>query len=250
MFFGNKGRVFVGMAIVVLGVLWLTNNIGLTDIAVGEFIGSYWPIIVVLWGIDIFINALQKVRVGTPSEKIEFMWGPGLTGLVILLVGISLLARNLDWLDVDFSIFWKILWPLILILAGISFLKGGSHKGRTHWAFMSGLTFKTPGWKLQNSSYVAFMGGIDLDMTVAEIPEGETIIDLTAVMGAVDIKVPSNVNIICNGTAVLGSVEAIGEEAAGIIASKTMESIGVAESNGTIRIYGRALMGGIDIKRV
>ncbi|HHV62612.1 MAG TPA: cell wall-active antibiotics response protein [Firmicutes bacterium] len=32
------------------------------------------------------------------------------------------------------------------------------------------------------------MGGLDLDLTMADIPEKETVLDLTAIMGGVEVK--------------------------------------------------------------
>jgi len=114
-------------------------------------------------------------------------------------------------------------------------------------AFMGGIE-KKENWNVTNSSYVAFMGGIDLDLTGANIPEGETVLDLTAIMGGMDIFVPRDVNVVCKGFAVLGGHELINKSSGGIISSTKSEYVADGGSKKNLKIYTRSIMGGIDIK--
>ncbi|MDD4331909.1 MAG: LiaF-related protein [Methanosarcinaceae archaeon] len=72
------------------------------------------------------------------------------------------------------------------------------------FAILRGLESRKKGWQLEDKSYLALMGGIDLDLTVADIPDREIYLDLTAIMGGVDIKVPEDLNVLCYGSAFLG----------------------------------------------
>jgi len=45
-------------------------------------------------------------------------WGRIIIGIVILLLGIYFLAKNTGWIPADMKI-WGIVWPCILIVAGI-----------------------------------------------------------------------------------------------------------------------------------
>ncbi len=59
-------------------------------------------------------------------------------GLIILIVGITLLLRNLGYLSVEL---WNIVWPSIWIIVGLKFMfkkKGHGHKnghghGHDYW---------------------------------------------------------------------------------------------------------------------
>ena len=62
---------------------------------------------------------------------------------------------------------------------------------------------KKDNWKLDNESYFAFMGAAELDLRGAEIPEGESYLKLSALLGAIELKVPDDVNIICKNTSIL-----------------------------------------------
>ena len=43
-----------------------------------------------------------------------------------------------------------------------------------------------------------------MDLTAAEIPDGETLLDLTAIMGGIDVKIPPDLAVVYEGTAILG----------------------------------------------
>ncbi|MBC8305567.1 MAG: hypothetical protein H8E55_58610 [Pelagibacterales bacterium] len=47
-----KKGIGIGVFFIVLGVLFLLNNLGLLDISIGEIIRVYWPLILIWLGID------------------------------------------------------------------------------------------------------------------------------------------------------------------------------------------------------
>ena len=169
---------------------------------------------------------------------------------LVLALGIVILLRNIGLYELDFSVFWKLLWPLLIILIGWSLLRSASTAGGTHWAVMSGIESKNPGWELRSSGYVAIMGGIEMDLRVANIPEGRTVLDLTAVMGGIDLRVPGDLDVECEGTAILGGVRFFQEGCGGVIASRRFQrrvAPGQASAK-KLLVRCRALMGGIEIK--
>jgi lia operon protein LiaF len=104
-------------------------------------------------------------------------------------------------------------------------------------------------WDLKDESYVAFMGGVKLDLTRARIPEGRTVLDCTAFMGGIDIFVPDGIGLIMDGNTVLGGLDFLKEEAGGIIANKRVEA-GLQENpDRVVVIRATAVMGGITVKR-
>ncbi len=90
----------------------------------------------------------------------------------------------------------------------------------------------------------------DLDLTRARLPEGETVLDLTAVMGGFDVKVPPDLPLSCEGWAVMGGVDFLGEEAGGIAATKRVADMPDTPPSKSLRIISRAVMGGVTVKRV
>ncbi|HHV61439.1 MAG TPA: cell wall-active antibiotics response protein [Firmicutes bacterium] len=242
----GRGSALLGILILALGVIWLLNNFGVTHIDVGDLFATYWPLFLIIWGLDALTRGFT-CSVGGDVRKRRSCPG-NLTGWFLLVAGIAILGRNIGLYELDLSVFWKVFWPVVIILIGWNLLRTASSSGGAHWAVMSGIELKTKGWNLKDGSFVAFMGGVDMDLTVAHIPEGETILDLTAIMGGIDVRVPSDLHVECEGTAILGGITVFDEEAGGVIASRRFEHKGAEGSPRKIRVRARTLMGGIEIK--
>ena len=239
--------VLFGLLLIVLGVIWLLNNLAIAQINLGELISTYWPVLLITWGIDILGRMLRDGREkerGKPGLS-----GGSVTGLVLLILGSVILGRNLGFYELDLSLFWKAFWPVILILIGWSLLRGTTGAGGLHWAVMSGIELKNQGWKVTDGSFVAFMGGVDMDLTVADIPEREIALNLTAVMGGIEVRIPPGLAVECAGTALLGGVKFFQEEGGGIITVRRFASEGAPEGKKKLIIRGLAIMGGIEIKQ-
>jgi predicted membrane protein len=105
------GGVIIGTAILLAGVLFLLENFGLVHV---YNIWAYWPVIMIAWGIAGMTGA------GHPSGRI---WGG-----VIAVVGGLLLLSNLHIITENV---WRIVWPLLLILAGLRMLyRSARRRGR------------------------------------------------------------------------------------------------------------------------
>lgn len=241
-----SGRVIVGLVIIIIGAVLFIDRLG-WDVDVGKVL-SYWPVILVIiglkWLVSPFITAKEEEK-----QKFFFSWTRFVSAVILLIVGVLYLGRNTGFIDPGYiEIFWSILFPAILILIGISLIRGKvAQGGKNRIAMMGGIEAGKSPWKLESNSYLAIMGGIELDLTTAEIPEGETIIDLTAVMGGITVEIPSDLPVIYDGTAVLGGVTFLNEEAGGIIASRKVEH-NVDYNKPLVRIQSRAIMGGVEVK--
>lgn len=240
-----KFRFVIGLFILVFGVILLLNNLGIIEYSTGEIFKVFWPSLILLWGFNTITESFSSSSRGS-----SISWSQFITGCVLLFLGLVFLGRNLGWFYIDLTSFWKVFWPLIIILAGLSLLRGKITGGsESHFAVMSGVEKGRTSWVLKNDSYVALMGGIDLNLTSAELPKEDVKLELTAVMGGIDIKIPKSMNIVCEGTVVLGGLSFLGDDTGGIVASKKVEQIVDPESI-TLYITGTAIMGGIDIKRM
>ncbi|MGE5544163.1 MAG: LiaF transmembrane domain-containing protein [Bacillota bacterium] len=229
--------------IIAVGVVWLLNNLGFTRLDLKEIFITYWPLLLVIWGIDI----LGRNFPGNDGRKA----GTGIvvTGLILIGLGLAIVARNLGYFDYNFSQLWGLFWAVLLILLGFAILKRPSMgAGRTRLAIMSGLEMKYPGWKLSAGSWLTIMGGVELDLTVAEIPPGEITLNLTAIMGGIDIRIPRGMGVDCQGTAILGGVDFLHQSDGGIIASNHVKREGTGEHSSTLVINALAVLGGIEIK--
>lgn len=243
-----SGRLIIGLFLLLLGAAIILNLLGF-DISTREIL-SYWPLLPIVLGLDWLIRSF---RYGSAAgeRKVIFSLGRFLSGLLVLMVGAFYLARKFGYLtDLKTDMFWSILFAAILIIAGLNLIRGWALAKNSggRWAFLGGTNVggSTP-WKLDSGSYFACMGGIEMDLTAAEIPEGETLLDLTAIMGGIDVKIPPDLTVIYEGTAVLGGITFKEQEDGGIVASRRIDELDEPAGK-HLHIQARAFMGGIEIK--
>ena len=55
-----KKGIGIGIFFIIIGVLFLLNNLELLDISIGEIIRVYWPIILIWMGIDKLLRKKDK----------------------------------------------------------------------------------------------------------------------------------------------------------------------------------------------
>ena len=94
----NRGRTLVGFVLIALGVLFLLDQSDVLDS--GDLIADWWPIVFVVAGFLYLSFSPRHVMV--PA--------------VLIIVGLALLARSLDfvpdWVQTVF-------WPLVLVAIGL-----------------------------------------------------------------------------------------------------------------------------------
>ncbi|MFW5995822.1 MAG: LiaF transmembrane domain-containing protein [Halanaerobiaceae bacterium] len=225
-------NITLGILIVLAGTIILLNNFGVIEMSLGKFIGTFWPLILVAWGMDIL--RLRENRGGV------------INGGALLLIGLLLLGRNLGLYSLQLRTLLQIFWPLVIIYLGFRILQGVFKKGGNSWAVMGGVERKEDGWLLESGGYTALMGGVELDLTKAKFAEDVVELDLLAVMGGIDVKVSEDINITCQGSAFLGGVSFLGSESGGVFGSRDFSHRAEEEGRELI-IKARALLGGVEI---
>ncbi|MFY9113837.1 MAG: LiaF domain-containing protein, partial [Dethiobacteria bacterium] len=187
---GLNFRIILGLVILIAGVLWLLQDFNLIDTAALN-LWSYWPLIPLIVGLDWLVLSFRTSG-SSSGKRVFFSWGQFVSALIMMGIGVLYLGRNMGLIDAAIvNRFWQILLPVLLIFLGFSLLrKRGSGRGSNRLAFMGGVDIGQKSWKLESGNYLAFMGGIKLDLTRAEIGREEIILDLTAFMGGIDVKIP------------------------------------------------------------
>lgn len=230
----NYGNLLFGLLVVIVGLALLTNNLGWTDLSIMALLFKYWPVFVIVGGIGLLLNHGSK--------------GEIVSGIVILLLGAALMLRNLGYIHFSLATLFRLFWPILLIVMGVAILTGRRSSGKSNLAFMGGIDRTKSAWNLEETAFVAVMGGIELDFRLAEIPEGITVIDLTTIMGGIEVKVPKDIEVECNGVAILGGVEMLGKTTGGIISNASSVQIPPEPSTKKLIFHCRAIMGGVVIK--
>jgi len=108
---------------------------------------------------------------------------------------------------------------------------------KTVFAMMGGVVRSGRWLAPKNLRVVAIMGGVDLDLREAILPPGITRVQVTALMGGVEIIVPPNVAVQVDGIAIMGGFEDV--HRAPVIQDQSVPQL---------VITGVAIMGGVDVK--
>lgn len=223
----NKDNIIWGVLLVVLGVIFGLNALGLTEISI--FFDGWWTLIIIAFG----LSGLYK-----DSDK---TWPAILT-----LIGIVMLLATRDL--IDFTIVWKLLFPCILVVFGISLVFKG-FTGRDIKDKIKNIkidnkdilhidaVFSQEKMKIEEefsgSELNAVFGNLDLNLKNAKL-KNDAFISASSIFGGITLYLPENVNLDVNSTNIFGGVD--------------NKYIKKSDAKITIYITATCLFGGIEIK--
>ncbi len=220
------GRIIFGLAILILGVLLLLRSI---DPDLGETAWDFWPVVLILLG---------TVLLFQPEGSRQ-----PLLGSALLIIGLLLILNNFEVIRLR----GRDIWPVILILLGISILarnfrgRGKQVAGSDYFdlsLLLGGGKFKYDSKNFRGGKITTIMGGGEIDLYDAIPVQPEAVIDVMTIMGGVEIRVPSNWQVVMQGSPILGGMD-----------NKTVASTGTAtEQRPRLIVKGTAIMGGVEVK--
>lgn len=225
----------LGIIFLVLGVLFLADT--LNWLRVGDIIGTWWPLVIILVGLR---------RLALPTASPVGAW------LIIIIGGLLQLAE-LEVLELN-QIFYY--WPVLLIAFGVYLLITG---GRPHFLrfrfsgkagndedildvfsmFGGGLRACTS-QNFKGGSAATIMGGFDIDLTGAKIaPEGASL-EVTCIMGGGKIVIPAGWNVSISSLPILGGVDH----------EKTHAAVAPEVDAPVLQVHATTIMGSLKIVSV
>jgi predicted membrane protein len=226
----RSGIVF-GAFIIVVGLFALLDNLHLFD---SHRVQPFWPLVFVALG----ALKLSQARRG----------GQLILGAVLVALGAGMTLHNLGLVHFE----WRQLWPVLLILAGLSMVAQsfrvradetygapGQHGERLEHgaridasATLSGISLKNDSQEFAGGDISAVMGSVEIDLRQAAIA-AEAVLRLSVIMGGVEIKVPREWSISVIGSPTLGGIE-----------DKTVPPMTPGKR---LVIEGSVIMGGVEI---
>ena len=225
-----SGRLIIGLMLVALGVLWTLDNLGWTD--AGRII-EWWPVLVLAVGVMRLTGFGMERQAGF--------------GTFLTIIGTLLVLGKLDVVHVGFGI----IWPLLIIFMGSQVvwraLRGSDDRGPAggaadtgdyvrSFSVMSGLTRHNQSQAFRGGELTAVMGGVQLDLTGATPADGRAVLDVFAMWGGIEVRVPEDWRVEIEATPVMGGVESTARVPAGV------------EPAGTLVVRGFVMMGGVEVK--
>jgi hypothetical protein len=225
----NMGRWLPAILLVGVGAFFLLNNLGIFG---WHDLWTYWPVILIVLG---------AVKLG---DSIDGASRGG--GIVLLLLGVAFLASNLGLIPLHI---WQ-MWPLILIGLGVMMLwnqmsvpslgvsgRRFSAGGRVADSAVFGggkrvITDKDFRW----GKFDAAFGGFEIDLRQAEMAEDSATLEMNAVFGGAEIRIPIDWNAVMKGAAVFGgySDETVHPDPARFPVRKTLYLRGSAVFGGVV----------------
>lgn len=220
-------RMILGITVMVVGLALALDNFGLFHI---RNVFRLWPVILIVIGLT---RLSESIRYGGRPE-----------GYVLTLVGVGLLLMNLGILG-----FRQALAFLLLTVGGVIVFRA-SRGGNTPaaealaseasqrvdaFALLGGVHRVARTTEFLGGSASAALGGCDIDLREASMPDGGTaVLDTLALMGGIEVRVPEDWTVETRGMAVLGGFE-----------DKTRRPL---DDRKKLVITGLAVMGGVEVK--
>lgn len=229
----HQGRIFWGLMLIVLGILFLFDQLG--EIDFGDFVSRYWPAVFIVIGLSILVGS------GLRSA------GPA---LFFILFGAFFLLMRLEVLHYTL---WHY-WPVFIIAAGVwvllrpVFEKGGTPEEKKSpeaaladdeigiSAVFSGLKRRIESAAFKGGKAEIVLGSLDLDLTGAGLAGNQAVIYLSVVLGSIVVRVPRDWQVVIDGSPVLGNIDDKRRPAA------------TPERRIVLRVKGSAVLGSIEFK--
>jgi predicted membrane protein len=222
----------LALGLIFMGALMLIANFGLLGHTLQ--IWDFWPVVIIFAGLGLVIQAQDYIYY--------------LDGVMLMLAGAIILNENIrlfHWRHMG----WDLIWPLLLVYAGVRILLFGS---RSHHFFENHVFFNAEDFhvvalfgggeyrydnkQLKDGKIVTIFGGCKADLRSADF-EGDSIgLKCVALFGGIELLVPRHWEVIVNGLPIFGG-----------IANKAQYDAGQAARK-RLLIEGVAIMGGIEIK--
>jgi len=185
----NDRRIWLGVLLLVIGGAWLLDNINVIPYQIEYYLFS-WKTLLIAIGVY-FLGARQKIG----------------TGLVLIGIGTFFWLEDLDFFDFfNFNI-WNVIWPLIIIIIGISLIMRRTNPSRFHsdddgsdpdstldliddFAVFGGRERTINSQNFRGGKITAMFGGSEIDMRNADLAKGRSTLDIFVMFGGTQVIVP------------------------------------------------------------
>ena len=215
-----------GLLVITVGILFTLDNLGIAE---AERYLRYWPVALIALG----LLKLWQSRDGVSGT---------LGGLILTLAGTWLLLEETAVVRISF---WE-LWPMLLVFFGAYLVwqgmagphrrppAGDSTATVSAMAVLGGVARGNNSRHFRGGDITAVMGGCELDLRQAAI-EGEAVIDVFAMWGGIEIRVPDDWTVVSHVVPIMGGFD-----------DKTRPRQGATAHRLVIR--GFVIMAGIEVK--
>jgi predicted membrane protein len=194
------GVPFIGIFLIGLGLVFLFDRIGI--------IPEYWRNIIISWQmLLIFIGSINLFR-----NHARF------PGVILILVGLAFLLPEIIQIPFETR---QLIWPLVLILIGVFIVFKRKNVKKAHYfnlqtenvysddlidetAIFGGGKRVVSSQNLKGGNITAIFGGVELDLSDADLSEDGAIIELACIFGGTTIIVKPEWEVQVQVTSIMG----------------------------------------------
>ena len=190
-------QLVVGLIVIVVGVLMTLDNLQVVE---AQRYLRFWPAGLI---------ALGLVKVWNSRDGMGGAFG----GFIFVVIGTWLLLEQTALVRVSF---WD-MWPALLVFFGLFLVwqglsgprrrpAGDSNAFINATAVLGGVARGNNSTGFRGGELTAVMGGCELDLRHASI-DGEAVVDVFALWGGIEIRVPPDWTVVSKITPILGGVD-------------------------------------------
>jgi len=229
---GGSWGLFSGVLIALVGLVILLDNL---NIVAASYLVRFWPLVVVGFGVMYFFGR-----------------GSRLWGSIVIFFGALLQLDKLGILHLTWGVFWGLAW----IAVGIAVMWGsliarkwmpsrsdGNTDPTTSLAenvVFGGIERRLTTKDFRGGTATAIFGGIELDLSEADMQQEEARLEVNAVFGGVELRVPYHWQVVSRGTPVFGGF---------VDKTRLRDTMNAADSKRKVLVLtGSAIFGGVDVK--
>src|SRR5688500_18832907 len=215
---GGGPPVFFGVVLLALGGLFLLDNLNIVESR--SVWRSFWPLLLIAWGAS---------RLLAGDVRRFFPW-------LAVGGGSLLLANRLFGFPLDLA---RVFWPLVLIALGAHILyrawrrpavvhASGAGSGTASFAsgepassevsadtsatfrasaFLGSVERRTVSQTFRGGDASAFLGSVEIDLRDSRMGSTEALVDVSVMMGSVELRIPRDWSVESRVSAMLGSFE-------------------------------------------
>lgn len=230
---GGRGTsgLFWGAFLVLGGVALLLDHMGILSV---DRLWRFWPLLLICAGIPNFMRREHR------------LWG------ILLITGGVLFQLN----ELGIGHFrWNDIWPVLLIATGLMLMWGAFEARRRpssaptggdprttldESAIFGGIERRVTSQDFKGGHLNAIFGGVEIDLTDANMQADEATLEINAIFGGVELRVPDTWQVAFRGTPIFGG-----------IADKTRVSrtADISDPRRKVLILtGAVMFGGVEIK--
>ena len=189
-------RIATGVIIALVGFGLLAGNLNLFDANIHELWRTWWPLLVIVAAVLIFINDTKS-----------YIWA-----FLVAVFGVLFQLKNLEIITANP---WQVFWPMVIVAVGFSIAFESSRhrkyevskKDRDEVvAVLGGSNKQYTSDNYLGTSTTVVMGGNKIDLRKVHIKE-QAIVSTTVIMGGLEVIVPRNIQVRNETNAILGGVE-------------------------------------------